>query len=68
MIMVVYVKDQKGHLKSLKELSLQYQVPLQLIQGRYQNGYRKIDDLIQEKWGMCDWKKGEMGNAKSDQN
>ena len=57
MIMVVYVKNHKGHLKSLKELSLQHQVPLTLIQGRYNQGYRKIDDLIQEKWAMCDWKK-----------
>lgn len=46
---MVYVKDEKGRLKTLKEISIEYNVPLNLVKGRYYTGYRKIEDLIKEK-------------------
>lgn len=46
---MVYVKDEKGRLKTLKEIAEENNVPLKLVQGRYYTGYRKIEDLIKEK-------------------
>jgi hypothetical protein len=35
-----------GKLKTLKELSIEYNIPLQLIRGRYANGIRNFEELI----------------------
>lgn len=46
---MVYVKDEKGRLLSLKDVAIHYNVSLKLVKGRYNTGYRKINDLIKEK-------------------
>jgi hypothetical protein len=51
---MVYVKDAKGKLKTLKEISIDFNVPLALVQGRWNNGVRDLEKLIQpkySKWG-----------------
>lgn len=51
---MIYVKDEKGRLKTLKEIAAEYKVSLALIQGRYNYGVRDIKKLIQPKWGNYD--------------
>jgi hypothetical protein len=50
--MVVYVKDSKGHLRTIQEIAYKYQVPTSLVYSRYQKGYRDIEKLIQPKHEM----------------
>lgn len=51
---MVYVKDEKGKLKTLKDIAIDYNVPLNLVQGRWNNGVRDLEKLIQPKWGKWD--------------
>lgn len=57
---MVYVYDEKGRIKTLKEVAIENNVPLKLVQGRYHTGYRKIEDLIKEKHWI--WKEEENEN------
>lgn len=43
---MVYIDD-NGRLKTLKELAEKYDVPLELIRGRWNRGMREIEELIQ---------------------
>jgi hypothetical protein len=47
---MIYIKDKDGKYKTLKEISLEYNVPLNLIKGRAaQGGIKEIDKLIAPK-------------------
>jgi hypothetical protein len=48
---VIYIKDEKGRLLSLKEIAFENNVPLKLVQGRYNSRKLKsIEELTQEKY------------------
>lgn len=46
---MIYVKDKDGKYKTLKEISFEYNVPLNLVKGRWANGVKEIDKLIVPK-------------------
>jgi hypothetical protein len=47
---VIYIKDEKGKLKTLKAIAIENNVPLKLIQGRYNSSKIKtVEGLIKEK-------------------
>lgn len=48
---MIYIKDEKGRLKSLKDIAIDYGVPLQLVQGRYNSRkITSIEELVKEKY------------------
>lgn len=49
---MVYIKDEKGRLKTIKELAREYELPYTLIQSRYFRGIRNINELVQPKYEM----------------
>lgn len=53
---MVYIKI-NGRYKTLKEIAIEYDVPLDLIKGRWSNGVRDIEKLIAPKWDK--WRKEE---------
>lgn len=46
---MIYIKHENKY-KTLKDLAAQYGIPLKLIQGRYAQGQRAIEALIQPKY------------------
>ena len=47
---MIYLKDDKGKVKTLKELAEQYNLPVKLLQGRYNvKGIRTIEELVKPK-------------------
>lgn len=47
---MIFIKDDKKKLKTLKDISLEYKIPLQLIQGRYNQGFKTIEELTRPKY------------------
>jgi len=47
---MIYIKDEKGRMLTLKEISQKYNVPLSLVQGRYNCGNKDLAELIKPKW------------------
>ena len=45
---MIYIKD-GNKLKTLKEISLEYKIPLKLIQGRHSKGITTLEELIKPK-------------------
>lgn len=50
--MVVYVKDSKGHLKTIQDLAYEYRLPATVVYSRYQKGIRDVEKLTQPKHEM----------------
>lgn len=53
---MIYIRNEIGKLQSMKDLAQRYNLPLSLIQGRYNRGIRDIKELTQPKYEML--KKG----------
>jgi hypothetical protein len=49
--MVVYVKE-KGKLKTIKEIALEYKLPISLVYSRYNRGIRDLETLITPKYEL----------------
>lgn len=48
---MIYIKDEKGKLLSLKDVAQKYNVPLELVKGRYNiRGIKNLPELIKPKW------------------
>lgn len=48
---MIYIKDERGRYRTLKEIAEKYNVPLDLVKGRANHGVRDLEKLIQPKWG-----------------
>lgn len=51
---MVYVKDEAGKLYTLQEIAIQFNVPLGLVQGRWNSGKKDLSELIKPKWAKWD--------------
>jgi hypothetical protein len=51
---MIYIKDKKGKYLTIKEVAAEYNVPLDLIKGRWNHGVKEFEKLIQPKWGKWD--------------
>lgn len=49
---MIYIKDEKGKLKTIKEVANENKLPYTLIQSRYNRGLRTLADLVQPKYEM----------------
>lgn len=47
---LVYVKDERGRLKSLREVSSENNISLALVKGRFHKGIRDFKKLIEPKY------------------
>ena len=48
---MIFIED-KGRMRSLKELAKKYNVPVAIIRGRYSRGIREVEKLIEGKYEM----------------
>lgn len=51
-IMVVYLKDSKGRLKTFQDLAFEHNLPTTLIYSRYLKGMRDLEQLTQPRHQM----------------
>lgn len=48
---MIFIED-KGRMRSLKEIAKKYNVPTRLVRSRYNRGIREIEKLTEKKYEM----------------
>lgn len=47
--MVIYIKDDKGKIRTLSDIANEYNLPIELLRGRLNHGKRTIEELTKPK-------------------